>query len=52
MRSILSIDKLENIKMEMTRLSVDKLEVSETRWYKKMEIFGQTTNITFIYSGG
>lgn len=47
---MLNTGKLENIKVEMTRLEVDLLGVSETRWAGNGDFWSD--NYRVIYSGG
>ncbi|KAL4083943.1 hypothetical protein QTP88_029259 [Uroleucon formosanum] len=49
-RTMLNTGKLENIKVEMTRLNIDILGVSETRWAGNGDFWSDDYRV--IYSGG
>jgi len=49
-RTMLNTGKLENIKVEMKRLNIDILGVSETRWAENGDFWSDDYRV--IYSGG
>ncbi|XP_025425707.1 craniofacial development protein 2-like [Sipha flava] len=48
-RTLLQFGKLDNLKIEMARMSIDILEISEVRWLETGDIW--SGNYRFIYSG-